>query len=403
MSAGAAAAAAAARVPLSLYVHWPYCSFLCKFCAFSKARVPSQGVDHEQITNALIRELRTSLAPHRDKELRSIYFGGGTPSLSLPQNIGRIIEEANKMVPLTANAEVTLESNPTSAEVASMLDFKQAGVNRYSIGIQTLNDKTLRRMGRLHTGAEGLAAVDRAKVLFPGRVTFDMIFGFESQTLRQWQAELETALSHADRHISIYQLTVEPGTPLFRDQCAQRVVLPSDDVQAQMYELTVSMCRDRAFQHYEVSSYASHPSAESAHNKGYWRGQQWVGIGPSAHSRYTDPVSGQRISSVRIPDTRRWAQQCESKGHGTGKESVVTSAEAKQEAVVLGLRTLRGISDRCFRNVSDGQSLASYLSMDRVQHYIEEGCLHWNAQTACLAPSERGLQVIDSILLEIMP
>ncbi|KAJ2908111.1 radical S-adenosyl methionine domain-containing protein 1, partial [Coemansia aciculifera] len=172
-----------ARVPLSLYVHWPYCSFLCKFCAFSKARVPSQGVDHEQITNALLRELRTSLMPHRDKELHSIYFGGGTPSLALPRNIGRIIEEANKLVPLAANAEVTLESNPTTAEVAKMLDFKQAGINRYSIGIQTLDDATLRKMGRLHTGAEGLAAVDRAKALFPGRVTFDMIFGFESQSL----------------------------------------------------------------------------------------------------------------------------------------------------------------------------------------------------------------------------
>ncbi|KAJ2049226.1 radical S-adenosyl methionine domain-containing protein 1 [Coemansia sp. S2] len=394
---------AAARVPLSLYVHWPYCSFLCKFCAFSKARVPSQGVDHEWITNALIKELRTSLAPHKDKELRSIYFGGGTPSLSLPRNIGRIIDAANKLVPLTADAEVTLESNPTLAEVAKMRDFKQAGVNRYSIGIQTLDDESLRKMGRLHTGAEGLAAVDRAKTLFPGRVTFDMIFGFESQTLGQWQAELKTALDHADRHISIYQLTVEPGTPLFRDQRAQRVVLPSDDVQAQMYEMTVDMCRARGFRHYEVSSYASHSSAESMHNKGYWHGQQWVGIGPSAHSRFTDPVSGQRISSVRIPDTRRWVQQCESVGHGTGKELVVGDAEAKQEAVVFGLRMLDGISDQCFMGISGGQPLKSYLCMDRVQYYIDEGHLLWHAPTACLAPTERGLQVIDTILLEIIP
>ncbi|KAJ2607399.1 hypothetical protein GGF44_006480, partial [Coemansia sp. RSA 1694] len=152
-----------------------------------------------------------------------------------------------------------------------------------------------------------------------------------------------------------------------------------------------------------VSSYASHPSAESAHNKGYWRGQQWVGIGPSAHSRFTAPASSQRISSIRIPDTRRWVQQCESVGHGTGKESVVADAEAKQEAVVFGLRMLDGISDRRFMAISGGQSLASYLCMDRVQHYIDEGLLLWSAQTACLAPTERGLQVIDTILLEIIP
>ncbi|KAJ2905325.1 hypothetical protein GGI21_004184 [Coemansia aciculifera] len=230
-----------------------------------------------------------------------------------------------------------------------------------------------------------------------------MIFGFESQSLRQWQTELETALSHADRHISIYQLTVEPGTPLFRDQRAQRVVLPSDDIQAQMYESTVAMCRARGFRHYEVSSYASHASAESAHNKGYWRGQQWVGIGPSAHSRFTEPTSGRRISSVRIPDTRRWVQQCESVGHGTGKESVVTDADAKQEAVVFGLRMVDGISDQRFMDISGGQSLTTYLHMDRVQQYIAEGYLLWNVQTACLAPTERGLQVIDTILLEIVP
>ncbi|KAJ1997533.1 radical S-adenosyl methionine domain-containing protein 1, partial [Coemansia thaxteri] len=218
---------------------------------------------HERITGALIQELRYSLAPHKDKELRSIYFGGGTPSLALPGNIGRIIDEANKLVPLTNNAEVTLESNPTSAEVAKMRDFKLAGINRYSIGVQTLDDKLLRKMGRLHTGAEGLAAVDRAKTLFPGRVTFDMIFGLEAQTLQQWQTELKTALDHADRHISIYQLTVEPGTPLFRDQQAKRVVLPSGDVQVQMYESTVDICKDRGFRQYEVSSFATHQSAES--------------------------------------------------------------------------------------------------------------------------------------------
>ncbi|KAJ2149062.1 radical S-adenosyl methionine domain-containing protein 1 [Coemansia sp. RSA 564] len=389
-------------VPFSLYVHWPYCTFLCRFCAFSKARVPAKGVEHERITSALLKELRTSLAPHKDKVLQSIYFGGGTPSLAQPRNIAQIIEAANSLVPLASDAEITLESNPTSAEVGKMRDFKQAGVTRYSIGIQTLDDRTLARMGRLHTGAEGLAAVDRARALFPGKVSFDMIFGFEGQTLDQWQKELETVLKHADNHISVYQLTVEPGTPLFRDRNAQRVVLPSGDLSAQMYESAVEMCTAKGFRHYEVANYAV-PGSESMHNMGYWQGRQWVGIGPSAHSRFIDPSSNQRISSVRLPDIQRWAQHCEKFGHGTAKSTVISDEDAKQEAVVFGLRMLDGITDRRFAGISGGQSLKDYLHMDRVQQYVDDGYLLWNSADAKLAPTERGLEVIDSILIDIVP
>ncbi|KAJ1948575.1 radical S-adenosyl methionine domain-containing protein 1, partial [Linderina pennispora] len=260
-----------ASKPLSLYVHWPYCSFLCRFCAFSKARTPAQGVDHDRVTNALVRELRTSLGPHKGRTVSSLYFGGGTPSLSRPGDIARIIEEADRTTRLSPDAEITLESNPTSAEVAKMREFRQAGITRYSIGIQTLDDRSLAKMGRLHTGAEGLAAVDRAKALFPGGVSFDMIFGFEGQTVEQWRKELGTALGHADQHISIYQLTVEPGTPLHRDRAAQRVRLPGGDTQAQLYEAAVELCSTHGFRHYEVSNYARSAAAESKHNKSYWR------------------------------------------------------------------------------------------------------------------------------------
>ncbi|KAI8322494.1 radical SAM enzyme [Martensiomyces pterosporus] len=395
--------ATASRTPLSLYVHWPYCSFLCKFCAFSKARIPAQGVEHDRITSALLRELRTSLLPHKDKVITSIYFGGGTPSLARPQHIGQIIEEAGKIAHLAPGAEITLESNPTSAEIEKMRDFKLAGITRYSIGVQTLNDKSLEKMGRLHTGAQGLAAVDRARSLFPGHVNFDMIFGFEGQTAAQWQRELEVALDHADRHISIYQLTVEPGTPLYRDRNAKRLVLPGGDSQASMYEVAAELCRGRGFRHYEVSNYAVGLEAESAHNKSYWRCQQWVGVGPSAHSRFVDPCSGRRISSVRIPDTRRWLQRCEEAGHGTAKSTVIEDADTKQEVVVFGLRMLDGLANARFREFSRGQSLSEFLRMDQVKEYVGQGYLTWDESTEHLAPTERGLEVIDSILLDIVP
>ncbi|KAJ1895601.1 radical S-adenosyl methionine domain-containing protein 1, partial [Coemansia sp. IMI 209127] len=373
------------------------------------ARVPSGGVDHAYITNALLAELKTSLTPHTDKELRSIYFGGGTPSLAKPAHIARIIEHANRLVPLANDAEITLESNPTSAEVGKMAAFKAAGITRYSIGIQTLDDSVLQRMGRLHTGAEGLAAVDRAKALFSGRVSCDMMFGFEGQTLSGWRQDLETVLDHADSHLSLYQLTVEPGTPLFRDLNAQRVMLPEDDAQAQMYEAAVELCGARGFRHYEVSNYAKSPGAQSVHNMGYWQGRQWIGIGPSAHSRFTDPASGQRLRTVRIPDIRRWAQNCMERGHGTGETEAIDGAEAKQEAVVFGLRMLDGLSNEQFMrgnnsSVASGREpLAEYLCMERVRQHVRDGYLRSTGDLDHLAPTERGLQVIDSILLDIIP
>ncbi|KAJ2797570.1 hypothetical protein H4R21_004270, partial [Coemansia helicoidea] len=369
------------------------------------AREPAGGVDHERITAALLRELQWQLAPHGDKQLQSIYFGGGTPSLAEPRNIERIIAAADALVPLARGAEITLESNPTSAEVAKMRAFKLAGVTRYSIGVQTLSDRALRDMGRLHTGAEGLAAVDRARALFPGRVSLDMMFGFAGQTAEQWVGELALALEHADRHVSIYQLTVEPGTPLARDCRARRVELPEDDAQAQMYETAVAACAARGLRHYEVSSYAA-PGAESVHNSGYWRGRQWVGVGPSAHSRFVDPASGQWTRSVRIPDTRRWLRTCEAAGHGTARSEPIAAADVCREAVVLALRMRDGLSARRFAALSGGQALASYLCADAVARHVGDGRLEWLTAPAGdlrLAPTERGLAVIDSVLLEILP
>ncbi|KAJ2524637.1 radical S-adenosyl methionine domain-containing protein 1 [Coemansia sp. RSA 2049] len=399
---------APARTPLSLYVHWPYCSFLCRFCAFSKARVPAGGVDHALITRALLAELRTSLAPHsRDKELRSIYFGGGTPSLAQPAHVAQIIEQASRLVPLAASAEITLESNPTSAETDKMAAFKAAGITRYSIGIQTLDDGVLQRMGRLHSGAEALAAANRAASLFPGHVSLDMMFGFESQTVDQWQRELETVLAHANGHLSLYQLTVEPGTPLFRDIRAQRVKRNPDDTLALMYETAVALCRSRGLAHYEVSNYAASPESQSVHNIGYWQGRQWIGIGPSAHSRFIDPASGTCLRTVRIPDIQRWVRSCLEHGHGTAKSETVDDAEARQEAVVFGLRMLDGLSNARFMRtgcVSSGAlSLAEYLRVDQVQRYLRDGYLRSSGRLDHLAPTERGLQVIDSILLDILP
>ncbi|KAJ1719712.1 hypothetical protein LPJ53_005570 [Coemansia erecta] len=395
------------RTPLSLYVHWPYCSFLCKFCAFSKTRVTKE-TDNERTILALLRELETTLALHKDKYLHSIYFGGGTPSLAQPKHIGQIIERASALVPLAADAEITLESNPTMAEVEKIREFRAAGINRYSIGVQTLDDQMLQQMGRLHTGADGLAAVDRAREIFAGRVTFDMMFGFAGQTPDGWSKELNAALDHADQHMSIYQLTVEPGTPLYRDHLARRTRLPGDETQAEMYERTVSICRDRGFEHYEVSSYARSPEARGRHNTGYWRGLQYVGIGPSAHSRFVDPASGRRVREVRVPDAARWMAACERDGQGTARVEEVGEEEARQEMVVFGLRMLDGIDNRRFCEVSGGRVLEEYLCMERVMEYVDRGYLVWNTGgrdclSHCLAPTELGLQVIDTIILDILP
>ncbi|KAJ1680309.1 hypothetical protein EV182_000257 [Spiromyces aspiralis] len=289
--------------PLSIYIHWPYCEFKCHFCNFNKYLNPplSSPSNEDQLAKSLLTELQTLLRWFPTKRrVTSVYFGGGTPSLASPHTVGLVLDAISKWCNLEPDAEISLESNPTTAEIDKMQGFREAGINRYSLGVQTLDDEVLTRMGRRHTGKEGLEAILRARKLFERGVTFDMMFGFQDQTAEQWRMQLEVGRNH----VSIYQLSLEYGTPLYRDYKAGRYRVPDEDAQADMYDAALEVTASHGLHHYEVSSYASSPDSESWHNMSYWFGQDFIGIGPGAHGRFT----------IREPN--RWIEQCKKLGHG---------------------------------------------------------------------------------------
>ncbi|MDP8994940.1 MAG: radical SAM family heme chaperone HemW, partial [Pseudomonadota bacterium] len=274
---------------LALYVHWPFCVSKCPYCDFNSHVRAS--VDQQHWRQALLGDLSHEARAAPGPRLSSIFFGGGTPSLMPPSTCAAVIERAAARLGLAPDAEITLEANPTSVEAGRLAEFRAAGVNRVSLGVQALDDAALRRLGREHGAAEALAAIDLAARLFP-RFSFDLIYARPGQTAAAWRAELGRALAHADGHLSVYQLTVEPGTRFHALHARGELRLPPDDVQGELYELTQERLAAAGLPAYEISNHAR-PGEESRHNLTYWRSGDWIGIGPGAHGRLS--LGGARV------------------------------------------------------------------------------------------------------------
>lgn len=317
----------------SLYVHWPFCAAKCPYCDFNSH--VTNSVDHDAWRAALVSEVERIGALTQGRVLRSVFFGGGTPSLMAPETTGAILDAAAKTWPLANDVEVTLEANPTSVEASKFADFKTAGVNRVSMGIQALNNDDLRALGRLHTAAEGLSAFDIARSAFD-RVSFDLMYGRQNQSLTQWESELRTALALDLDHVSLYQLTVEHGTAFGdRYKRGKLLGLPDDDLSADMYSLTQEVCSEFKMPRYEVSNHAR-DGAESRHNLIYWRYGDYVGIGPGAHGRLT--IGGTRAATEqkRMPNTWLTGAHRETSEALTGTDQAI-------EFLMMGLRLSEGI------------------------------------------------------------
>ncbi|NNE52265.1 MAG: coproporphyrinogen III oxidase, partial [Sulfitobacter sp.] len=265
-----------------LYIHWPFCEAKCPYCDFNSH--VSQQIDQLAWRDAYLAELKRGAAETKRRVLNAVFFGGGTPSLMDPDVVAEVIAEIRHLWPLANDLEITLEANPGSVEAGRFAAYRQAGVSRVSMGIQALNDADLKRLGRIHTVQEALAAFDIARNRFE-RVSFDLIYGRQEQTLKNWEAELKQALSMAIDHLSLYQLTIEQGTA-FGDRYARGKLrgLPNEDLGADMYTVTQEICGQMGFPRYEVSNHAR-PGAESRHNLIYWRYGDYLGIGPGAHGR----------------------------------------------------------------------------------------------------------------------
>ncbi|XP_076331708.1 radical S-adenosyl methionine domain-containing protein 1, mitochondrial-like isoform X4 [Tachypleus tridentatus] len=385
----------------ALYIHWPYCEKRCSYCNFNK--YISNQVNHDRMCKCLVQETTTLVRLSGVKNIETIFFGGGTPSLAKPRTIESVISCVRDLVAVPHDTEVTLECNPTTLEAQRLREFKLAGINRVSVGVQALNDRDLLLLGRNHSVKEALRVIDEAKNIYSGSTSIDIIFGRPYQTQYAWQDELKKLLDICDDHVSLYQLTLERGTSLFKLVHCGKLSMPTDAEVADFYEVAVSMLTDAGFQRYEVSNFARN-GAESIHNNSYWNGTQYIGIGPGAHGRFVPQQTASHSREARIqtlePDV--WMKEVERYGHGTRKIVVQSHLDMLEEYLLTGLRTARGINNEQWCIFSGGASLTDVLSHSvPLKEHMRNKLLQFDGRN--LRTSAAGMMVADSLTLDLLP
>lgn len=374
----------------ALYIHWPFCVAKCPYCDFNSH--VRDTIDSEAFAQALLADLVHEASATAFEPLTSIFFGGGTPSLMPPQVAGRLIEKAAELWGFDRDIEITLEANPSSVEAANFAALAAAGVNRVSLGLQALDDETLRFLGRLHGVDEGLAALGVAQEAF-ARVNFDLIYARPGQTTDEWEAELSRALALGTGHMSLYQLTIEPGTR-FATLVRQGHLVPLDDDEAgDMYRLTNDMMEGAGLPAYEISNYAR-PVEESRHNLAYWRYQDYVGIGPGAHGRR----NGFATQRHRKPEN--WLAAVSRNGHGLSEERALGIREQASEALLMGLRLAEGI-DLTALAARFGLARPALLDLGRLAFYRDLGMV-WE-QDGRVGITATAMPLLDGLLAELVP
>jgi putative oxygen-independent coproporphyrinogen III oxidase len=368
--------------PLALYIHWPFCLAKCPYCDFNshvRDRIPQA-----RFRAALRRELAWEAQRLGRRRLTSLFFGGGTPSLMEPDTVADLIADASRLFQPAADIEITLEANPTSVEAARLAAFRQAGVNRVSIGVQSLDPEALYLLGRQHSASQAIAALEVARATFP-RISFDLIYARPGQTLESWRAELRKALDLAADHLSLYQLTIEPGTRFATLHQRGEIVLPDEDTAADLYEATGEEAARYGLLPYEVSNYAKQ-GRESRHNLAYWRYADYAGIGPGAHGRLT--LAGELVATRRHRAPEVWAERVEQHGHGTNEETPLQPVERAREMLLMGLRLAEGIDGQRFL-ARTGVPLMEAVDTGILAQAIEEDYITWDERTLTATPAGR--------------
>ena len=374
---------------VALYVHWPFCLSKCPYCDFNSH--VRDVIPERRFAAALRTELAHEAARLGRRRLVSIFFGGGTPSLMRPESVADLIELARTLFDAAPDLEVTLEANPTSVEAARLRGFREAGVTRISLGVQALEDEALRGLGRAHSAADAIAALELARSLFP-RISFDLIYARPGQTLPAWRAELDRALALVSDHLSLYQLTIEPGTRYEALHRQGLIALPDDDSAAALYEETADVAARHGLEPYEVSNYAR-PGAQSRHNLAYWRYQDYAGIGPGAHGRLT--LDGGLFATRRHRAPEPWVTRVERSGSGETSCTPLSMRDRTREMLLMGLRLSEGIGAAAFL-ARTGTALASALDAGVLRAAEEEGYLVWHDD--CLRATPSGRLRLDALL-----
>ena len=379
--------------PLALYIHWPFCLAKCPYCDFNSH--VRDTIPQARFRAALRRELAWEAARLGPRRLTSIFFGGGTPSLMEPDTVAALIADAEKLFSPVPAMEITLEANPTSVERARFQAFRQAGVNRLSLGIQSLRNDDLRALGRQHSAAQAVVALETGRSIFP-RLSFDLIYARPGQTLDRWRAELRQALTLAADHLSLYQLTIEPGTAFEAQHRRGELSLPDEDTAAALYEATAEEAANFGLLPYEVSNYAAQ-GAESRHNLAYWRYQDYAGIGPGAHGRLT--LGGEITATRRHRAPEPWAERVERDGHGSTAEEALSHQDRAREMLLMGLRLTEGIDARRFF-VRTGVQLMEAIDAEIFDQALTAGYLTHDGTT--LRATGEGRLRLDALLAALV-
>lgn len=371
--------------PAAIYVHWPFCLKKCPYCDFN-SHVRDE-VSHDRWRAALVHEIDTFAEKFPGLSASSIFFGGGTPSLMEPETVAAVIERIRHHWG-TKDIEITLEANPSSVEAGRFRAYAQAGVNRLSMGIQSLRDDALQFLGRLHNASEALKALEVARTNFD-RVSFDLIYARPEQSLEDWRRELTEALAFGPTHLSLYQLTIEEGTAFYHQFKRGKFTLPDEDEAAALYDLTQEICEAANLPAYETSNHAA-PGQESRHNLSYWRGDYYVGIGPGAHGRVPGIFPGTATAHAQVKRPEDWLETVEAHGYGTVETEPVSAEGRFVEAVMMGLRLTDGIDIKALEhklNIPSGDIIDFGAAAD----LVASGHVLYDGEILKLSPKGRPL------------
>lgn len=382
--------ASAAPADFGVYVHWPFCLSKCPYCDFN-SHVRHAAIDEERYVRAFAAEIASMAARVPGQTVSTIFFGGGTPSLMRPATVGAVLDAVARHWTVARDVEVTLEANPTSVEAERFRGYRDAGVNRVSLGVQSLDDAALKALGRLHSADEALAAVAIARNVFE-RYSFDLIYARPGQLATDWTRELKLAIAEAAEHLSLYQLTIEPETPFHGLHAAGKLRIPDDDEARALYDLTLDICAQAGLPAYEISNHAR-PGAECRHNLVYWRGHAYAGIGPGAHGRLE--IGGERRATATEKRPEAWLMRVEANGCGLISDEALTREERADEFLLMGLRLAEGINLARYRAIAGRD-----LDPRRIAILKDEGAIEITAD-GCLRVTQAGFPLLDAVVADL--
>ena len=372
-----------------IYVHWPFCKAKCPYCDFN-SHVRHVEVDTMAFARGLVSELQWFSQITRGRVVSSIFFGGGTPSLMPPAAVAAVLDEIAKLWRVSETVEITLEANPTSVEAENFRGYRLAGVNRVSVGVQALNEEDLKALGRQHTPDEALKAFRLALKVFP-RVSFDLIYARPRQSLNAWREELTRALGEQEGHMSLYQLTIEPGTAYFDLHAKGSLIVPDEDSATDLFEITQELTERHGLPAYEVSNHASE-GQESRHNLLYWRYGEYAGVGPGAHARIADGENRRAIVMEKYPET--WRSKVNDRGNGIAEDALVEPRDQASEYLIMGLRIVEGIDleryERLNGRAMDASKIAGLKSLGLIK-----------CQGSRLMATRQGRRLLNSLITEL--